>query len=162
MSDQPPEKPRRSWLKPLLFASLALNLLIIGAIVGRALSPDNHRHRDRVEGPARSVIGEPFIRALSPEDRRDLLADLKNDAPRIRETRDNLRQRFQAFLAAIRADPFVPEEVERLMKDQRQVATGRQELGEALLMRRLQAMTPDERAAYADRLEKSLKRLRRR
>ena len=33
MSDQPPEKPRRSWLKPLLFASLALNLLMQLALV---------------------------------------------------------------------------------------------------------------------------------
>ncbi|NNE82083.1 MAG: periplasmic heavy metal sensor [Silicimonas sp.] len=162
MTDTPPEKPRRSWIKAILFVSLALNLLVVGAIVGRFLSPDGPRSRDRVEGPVRSVIGEPFVRALSWDDRRALLEDLKSETPRIRETRENLRQRFEAFLVALRADPFVPEDIGRLLEDQRQVAKGRQELGEMLLLRRLEAMSAEERAAYADRLERSLRRLRRR
>lgn len=147
---------------PLLLVSLALNLLIVGAIVGRALSPDGPRYRDRVEGPARSLIGEPFIRALSKEDRRALDSDLREDGPRIRETREGLRQRFEAFLAALRADPFEAEEVSRLLQEQQAVAAGRQELGVTLLIRRFEEMSADERAAYAERLEKSLRQLKRR
>ncbi len=161
MSDEQTPK-RRRWIMPLLLVSLAFNLLIVGAIVGRTLSPDGPRFRDRVEGPARSLIGEPFIRALSQEDRRALLADLRNDGPRIRETREGLRQRFEAFLTALRADPFVAEDVTRLLQEQQAVAAGRQELGVILLVRRYQEMSVEERTAYAERLEKSLRKLKRR
>ena len=165
MSDptvEPTPARRRRWIVPLLVVSLALNLLVVGAIVGRALSPDGPHRKDRVSGPVRSVIGEPFVRALSREDRRALLEDLKAQGPRIRENRESLRARFEAFLAAVRSDPFQPEEVRRLMMEQRSVAQGRQELGEILLMNRLEAMSVEERAAYADRLEKGLKSFKRR
>ena len=147
---------------PLLFVSLALNLLVVGAIVGRALSPDAPFKRDRIDGPVRSVIGEPFVRALTREDRKALLSDLRSEAPRIRENRESLRARFQAFLAAVRSDPFDADKVRRLLADQRSVAQGRQELGEVLLLNRLEAMSAEERAAYADRLEKGLRSFRKR
>ena len=115
-----------------------------------------------MEGPVRSVLGEPFIRALSKEHRRALLSDLRSDGPRIRETREGLRQRFEAFLTALRTDPFIPEEVTRLLQEQQAVAAGRQELGVTLLVRRLEEMSAEDRAAYAEKLEKSLRHLKRR
>lgn len=157
-----PSAPRRRWLLPLLIVSLALNLLVAGAILGRSFSPEAQRSKDRVAGPLRSVVGEPFVRALTREDRQALLADIRNEGPRFRENRESLRDRVEAFLTALRKDPFEPDVVRQLMEEQRSVAQGRQELGEVLLLNRLSAMTPDERAAYADRLAKSLKNLRRR
>ena len=164
MSDpvREPSAPRRRWLVPLLVASLALNLLVAGAILGRSFSPEAQRSKDRVAGPVRSVVGEPFVRALSREDRKALGDDIRREAPRIRENRESLRDRVEAFLTALRSDPFEPEVVRQLMVDQRSVAQGRQELGEVLLLNRLSAMSAEERAAYADRLEKGLKNLRRR
>ena len=157
-----PTRARRRWMMPVLFISLALNLLVIGAVVGRALSPDAPYKRDRVSGPVRSVIGEPFVRALSREDRKALLADLRQQDPKIRENREVLRARFAAFLEALRADPFQPDEVRRLLAEQRSAAQGRQELGEVLLLNRLQAMSTDERAAYADRLQERLRSFKKR
>ena len=162
MSDDMPPTRRRRWLLPVLFLSLALNLLIAGAFIGRAMAPDGPGRGERVSGPVRSVIGEPFVRALSKDDRQALFADIKRDAPRIRESRKDLRARFEAFLSALRADPFDTGEVQRLLEAQRQVARGRLEFGETLLLRRLEEMSAEERAAYADRLERSLRRLRRR
>ena len=165
MSDPMTETPaprRRRWLVPLLVVSLALNLLVAGAILGRSFSPEAHRGKDRVAGPLRSVVGEPFVRALSREDRQALLADIRREGPRIRKNRESLRDQVEAFLAALRSDPFEPDVVRRLLEDQRSVAQSRQELGEVLLLNRLSAMSDDERAAYADRLEKGLKNLRRR
>ena len=163
MSDtNPPTAPRRRWVMPLLFVSLALNLLVVGAVVGRSLSPDAPHKRERVDGPIRSVIGEPFVRALGREDRRAMLDDLRREAPKIRETREDLRGRFIAFLEALRADPFDPTAVEQLLQDQSEVARGRQELGRMLMVNRLNEMSADERAAYADRLERDLKKLKRR
>lgn len=163
MTDTAPETPKtRRWVMPVLFVSLALNLLVAGMFIGHAVSPNSPRFGDPMEGSARGVIGEPFIRALPEKDRRALFNDIFSDRDRIRESRDSLRARFDAFLAALRADPYDPDEVARLLLDQRQAAVRRQEIGEVLLLKRLEAMTADERSDYADRLEEALKRVRRR
>ena len=88
--------------------------------------------------------------------------DIAREGSRTRESRDALRERFQAFLTALRSDPFVPEDVARLLEEQREVGITRQEFGEALLLRRLDEMSVEERNTYADQLEKQLKKLRRR
>ena len=161
MTETTPDKPRNRWIKPVLFISLTLNLLVAGIVAGHLLAPDKRDKRD-FDRAARGVIGEPFFRALPDKDRRALFADVVKDRSRIKESRDSLRQRFDAFLAALRADPYDPEDVARLLLEQRQAAVGRQEIGEALLMKRLENMTVEERKAYADRLEDGLKRFKRR
>lgn len=157
----PPAPKRRRWVLPVLFASLAINLLVLGMIGGAMLSPEGPRQRGDGERSLRGVIGEPFVRALPSGERQALVRDAMENRDRVRESRESLRQRFDAFLAALRADPFDPAEVTRLMGEQRQAAVRRQELGEELLLRRLEAMSAEERAAYADALEEGLKRFRR-
>lgn len=151
---------RRRWLYPVLFLSLALNLLIVGMVVGWMASP--HGPRGSNFGGARGLVGEPFLRALPDDQRRALIRDMAREAPRIRESRDSLRTRFNAFLEALRADPYDTDRVAALLRDQRDAALRRNEMGEQLLLERLAAMTPDQRRAYADALETSLKRLKRR
>lgn len=162
MTGTAPQTPRRRWLMPVLFVSLFFNVLVAGMFAGHALAPDGRRDHVPDERSARGVIGEPFVHALPARDRRALFRDIMQDSARIRESRESLRQRFEAFLAALRADPYDADKVARLLLDQRAAAVDRQEIGEALLMKRLSEMNPDERAAYADRLEDSLKRFRRR
>ncbi len=162
MSESQDTSPRkRRWLMPLLFTSLAVNLLILGIFLGAMLSPDGPRQRGE-ERAVRGVVGEPFFRALPKEERRALIGDVLRNRQQIRENRESLRQRFEAFLVALRADPFQPEEISRLMAEQRDTAVKRQEFGETLLLNRLQSMTPQQRADYADALEEALRGLRRR
>jgi hypothetical protein len=60
--------------------------------------------------------------------------------------------------AAVRAVPFRPEDVAAEL-DRQRAALGRvQELSHAAILARLEAMTPEERAAFADRLEDGLRR----
>lgn len=157
MTEDTPSTPKkRRWLMPLLFTSLAVNLLIAGMVVGWSFSDG------RTDRPIRGVLGEPFVRALPDSARQAIRSDIERERGRIRESRVALRERVQAFLAALRSDPFVPEDVLRLLAEQRQVGIARQEFGEELLMRRLTEMTPEERGGYADRLEQQLRFLRRR
>lgn len=152
-------KPRR-WVMPLLFASLALNLLIAGIVVGWMASHGSDRRGDF--GTVRGLVGEPFLRALPDDQRRAMMRDVIREAPRIRESRESLRARFEAFLAALRAEPYDPAAVAALLKEQRDVALRRQDIGERLLLERLAEMTPDQRDAYATALERSFRRLKRR
>lgn len=153
------KKPNR-WLLPLLFISLALNLLIVGIVVGWMASHGGDRRGEY--GAVRGLVGEPFLRALPDDHRQAMLRDVMREAPRIRESRDSLRARFQAFLAALRADPYDPSAVAALLQQQRQVALQRQDIGERFLLQRIEAMTPQEREDYASALERSFRRLTRR
>ena len=158
MSEETSE--RRRWVTPLLAVSLVFNMLIVGIVAGFLLANSGDRG-GRLDGPTRSLVGTPFIRALEPEDRRALALEIRRDDARLRENRSALRARFEALLDALNADPFDPEAVRAILREQRDIALRRQNIGEALLVDQLQKLSPDERAAYADRLARDLRRLRR-
>lgn len=161
-SEQSPPKSRR-WLLPALVISAAVNLLVVGVIAGAFLSPDGPRRGDGDDQRAmRGVLGEPFFRALPPEQRRGLARDVIGNREQFRESREALRTRVEGFLNTLRAENFDRSEVERQLGEQRQTALQRQELGEKLLLDRLEAMTQAERAAYADALADLLKGIKRR
>lgn len=162
-SDIPPPQPnRRRWIMPVLILSLAANLLVVGIVAGAMLSPDGPRRGGDDQRAIRGVLGEPFIRALPPAERRAMVRDVFGNRDKFREGREALRSRVQRFLAALRAETFDRAELERLLGEQREAASRRQDLGEQLLLDRLEAMTQAERAAYADALTEQLKGLRRR
>lgn len=150
----------RRWLLPLLFVSLAVNLLIAGIVVGWLVSHGGDRRAEH--RTIRGLVGEPFLRALPDEQRRAMLRDVMREAPRIRESRESLRVRFDAFLDALRADPYDPAVVADLLKEQRSAALARQDIGERLLLERLEDMTTEQREDYAAALERSFRRLRQR
>ena len=88
------------------------------------------------------------------------MRDVAREAPRIRESRESLRTRFEAFLTALRTEPYDPATVAGLLQEQRTVALRRQDIGEQFLLQRLEEMSPAQRKEYADALEDSLRRLR--
>lgn len=153
----PAPAPTARWVKLALVASLGLNLLILGIVGGAWLSPDGPRG-DRIDRAGRDMGATPFIRALEPGDRRALFQAFRREEEPLRQNREELRLRFEALLAALRADPFDPWAVESLLQLQRSAATERQMIGERLLVEQLTTMTPEARDAFADRLEQSLRR----
>ncbi|MBM9596067.1 periplasmic heavy metal sensor [Roseitranquillus sediminis] len=156
MVDPAPSAPRR-WTSILLAVSLALNLLVVGIVVGFVF--DSHgpeRWRDR---PAAGQFGRnPLIAALDEEERRRMLEDMRQRAEPLRENREALRQRFETMLTLLRAEPFEPDALRAALAEQRRAASDRQALGEELLIARLAAMTPNARAAYAERLDRAFAR----
>ena len=105
-------------------------------------------------------MGEPFIRALEQSDRRAIVGAMVRNRDQLRENREALRARVTGLLDALQAEPFDRAAVATILEEQRLLATGRQMIGEEILLDRLEAMSVEERAAYADRLAKALKRVR--
>ncbi len=149
-----PKTAAPRWMRVTLVISLAVNLLIAGLVVGALLRGGPDRER-RV---ARDFGGAPFVMALDPEDRRAVIAELRQEPGGLRGDRRKLRERFEALLAALRSAEFDRGAVQEILAEQRSVATARQAAGERLLLDRLEAMPRADRAAYADRLERSLRR----
>lgn len=153
----PPRTPMRGWIKALLFVSLALNLAVAGLAAGAVLrhgSMKDHRPM-RVD-----QIGGPYTSALSREDRRAIWRELRRMQGEGRPDRAQIRADFDTVVQALRADPFDPAQVRGIMDRQFQAGVARQEIGQSLLLARIEAMTQAERAAFADRLVERLDRPR--
>lgn len=141
-----------------LVVSVALNLLVAGFLVGGWL--DRTPQRDpslRGAGPM-----APFAAAMEPEDRRALLAGLRDEGGEGRPGPREFRARLATLLETIRAEPFDAAGFRDLLAGQRRAAVSRQEAAEHLLVERIAGMTAEERVAYADRLETVFSRPRRR
>lgn len=154
-----PHRKVRGWVVPILLASLAVNLLIVGIIVGWLASPDGPRRTEW--RTVRGLVGEPFIRALPDDHRRALVREVLRDDNRLRESRESLRARFEAFLSELRKEQFDIDKIQTLLKEQRKVALDRQDMGERFLLERLETMSVGERRDYADALEQALRQPRR-
>jgi hypothetical protein len=69
-----------------------------------------------------------------------------------------MRTDLEALLATLRASPFDPVATEEALTTVARRATDRLDLGRDLITNRILAMSDAERQAFADRLERGLKR----
>jgi uncharacterized membrane protein len=151
-----PVKPPFRWGRVVLFVSLALNLAVLGVVGGAAFGRlgDNKR----AEFAARDIGFGLFAEALEEEDRRALRRGYTGAKSDIRAERQQMRTDLGQLLAGLRADPFDAAGFRAALQVGMARSAARQELGTTLLLDRLQAMTVAERAAFADRLQTSLRR----
>lgn len=148
-------KPPFRWGRLVLFVSLALNLGVLGVVGGAMLGRTGH---GRAEFVARDIGFGLFTEALMEEDRRALRRAFGQARPDFRADRSQMRDDLQTLLAALRAEPFAPDVLRAALQTGADRIAERQALGQALLLDRVAQMTGAERAALADRLEKSLRR----
>lgn len=153
MASRDPEPPRTAlWVRVLLGLSLALNLLVIGLIAGALLrggGPDRMR-----DAPVH--FGAALLRALPDEDRRAVMRTLRSDAPDRGSRRDAARQ----IASALRAEPFDAQALQTALAAQADRLDQLQRATRAAWLARVAQMSPDARAAYADRVEARLTRAR--
>ncbi len=143
----------KPWLRVLLVLSLALNLLIIGTVAGAMFTWSNWKshHSARLDATA-----GPLTRALSREDRRAIGKEMRAAHRAGKFTQRDHRAELEGLIADLKAEPFDPAPVSERLSRHRAAFEERLELGMGLLLNRLEQMQPDERAAYADRLQEVL------
>ncbi|MFZ5965323.1 periplasmic heavy metal sensor [Thalassococcus sp. BH17M4-6] len=157
MADQAPRM--KFWLRLVLFASLALNLVIVGIVAGFVLrgGPD---HRDGPRGRDGAVR---YSRALTEDQRdalrRDLRAAFRGDR---RAVAAEIAGDFRAAVEVLRADPFDRAAFDAVMARQDTRAEARQQTGRQALLDVVSGMSTEERQAYADRLSDQIDRLEKR
>ena len=148
----PSAGPSRLW-RIVLVLSLALNLAVVGIVVGSAASG---RWGD---GPPRSFdlgLG-PLSRALAPQERRAIGRRLRED----RSLRDfDLRGRLNSVVATLQAEPFDPDALRRSLSEQNQRIASVQATAQEVILEQIIAMTPERRRAFADQLLEEMSRAR--
>ncbi len=150
----PKRKGNQRWVKIVLFVSLTINLLVVGLVIGALISGPHGRDRTELRGLGYG----PFVRALPKEDRSALHEALARNADSFRNNRAELRAQFEALLMALRTEPFDAAEVERLFAEQRDRILERRQLGQDSLLERIIAMSPQDRATFADALDRKFRR----
>lgn len=149
-------KPRLSrGMRILLISSLALNLLVVGGVGGLILKGPPH-HPDLV----RDLGFGAFTEALSDADRAALRSDFLRRTPDLKAKRAEMRGDLDLVLGALRATPFDPVALDAALARQTTRIQARLAIGQTLMRDRFVAMSPQDRAAFADRLERSLLRHR--
>lgn len=146
-------RPLRRGLRALLFVSLAANVLVIGLVIGAVLDGPKDRKVPRTDR-----IGGPMTFALTHDDRHAIGRELRREYRRDRPNRAQLQAEYQGVVAALRANPFQIETIQSSLQRQRDAANERLLLGHEILLKRIQSMTPQARADFADRMEEGLAR----
>lgn len=150
MSDETQKRSSPRWMRVVLVLSLALNLLIVGAVVGAVSSGGKG-------GPRLSDVSfGPYTAALGREDRRALRRAIRDTAGR--PDRAAARENFQTFLTVLRTEPLDVAEMTRVFEAQGALAQARLAAGKAALLEHIAEMSAADRAAFADRLEEVLRR----
>ena len=148
----PPAVGAPRWMRVLLVLSLALNLLVAGFIVGDVLTDGG---RGRAPRPIEMTLG-PFARAMDAEDRRAILGSLRGNPDLRPLSRDQRSAAFGEILFTLRAEPFDRTHAEAALSAQAERVQGLERAIQGALVDRLATMTPEQRAAFADRLEVEL------
>lgn len=146
--DNVPQKTRRIW-RVVLVISLALNIAVAGVLTGTALSG-----RGKDGPPARMTFAfGPLGRILDGKDRRAISEQMRRNGPRPL-TRGQMNRRLATLADALRADPFDPAGFAVMLDGLRDRTMQVQENAQGAFVAHLAGLTPERRAALADRLER--------
>lgn len=146
------EKPRRL-LRTVLVVSLALNVAVIGGVLGMVVSGRAH------DGPPPRMMFNfgPLSSVLDPEDRRAIGHTMRMGGARPLD-RAELNGKIEMLAATLRAEPFDADAVHAIMASFKVRSEQVQLQAQDAFLARLAAMSPNERAVLADRLEHKMLR----
>lgn len=153
----PPTRSPGRGLRIALVLSLAVNLLILGAVAGmlwRHAGPDGLRMRGAPPGLGSYAL--PYVQALPVQDRRALHDALREGEAGRRQSRAARRAAYADVLSALRAEPFDADVLRAALARQRDTVMTVQDRAQALWLDRVRMMDAPARAAFADRIEEAL------
>lgn len=159
MSSDPNPAPKgtRLWVRILLVVSLGLNLLIIGAIAGLIIKGGPLPHAGPPSKIANETIG-PFTRSLSPRDRISILREVRRQEEFEGFSRAAHQQAMEEMIALLETTPF---DADAFADKFGSMVSGLQtglDLASGAFVLRLQAMSDEDRIAYAARVRDALEK----
>ncbi|PWE28703.1 hypothetical protein C4N9_12030 [Pararhodobacter marinus] len=148
---RPPRPDRRlRRLRLALIASVMVNVLVIGVLVGGAI-----RHKP-FSPPPGQVDMRAMWRAMPDEMRREMRAFVRERGGGERLSREERRARAREvndrLLTALRSEPFDADAFVALLEGDRAMIEQRLGAANEAFTRQLAAMSPAQRRAMADRL----------
>jgi uncharacterized membrane protein len=142
-----PTLQRRRWVRPLIWLSVALNLLFLGLLLGAAWRFSMGAPGGPRLGGAGQMLG--FVSSL-PKERRDaVLRDANFRRGELRELRRTAREAARERFQALTTEPFDRARVEAAQARLNAAEARLREVTTNLLLSAASAMTPEERRKFA-------------
>ena len=152
MANEKVQGPRKVW-KFLFVLSLALNVAVIGLVVGVGYRFANGKPPQAFE----FGLG-PIGMALSPQQRREIGRSLRENANVRGMSRPRNDRMTAQVIDALRSEPFDKEVLQQALSSSRERAQLLQAAARDAFIAQVEAMSGDERAAFAERIENATKR----
>lgn len=147
--------PSRLW-RGVLVASLALNLLVVGLVLGAVMRPDGKFHAKGMHRAELRGFGTPFIRSLPREVKASLFIALRDAGHLPDKAARNVA--FAQMIDVLRAQPFDREVTQTALRQQAALVLETQARAQDEWLRQVGLMSDEMRLAYADRLEERMER----
>jgi uncharacterized membrane protein len=142
-------------MRIVFFLSLAVNLLVVGALVGVLVTKPKTRHRSM--HASRDLV-QPCIKALDPKDRQAFQTEMAQSYKRSSGGQRIGAQTRKAAFELLTADLFVRANFSNHLTRQLDYIKTIQGAGVKILLNRIVAMNMAERLAYTARLETHMRR----
>ena len=153
---QDPTPRRKRLMRVALGLSLALNVMILGALGGamwRHGGPGPHGGGDL---PGLRSYASPYVQALPPEARRGLHGKMQASGKVHHLDREARRALYDEMLTALRAEPFQADVAAAVLAAQGEAAAGVQQVAHDAWLAEVSAMDAAARQDYADKLQQRL------
>jgi len=150
MSDTPSTPRRINWIVVALVVSLALNLLVAGAVAARwyvGMGPERYARLTQTQ-----LIPRFFFRDLDRARRVELLAAFKAQDKEIREGRRAVKAQVIALADALEAEPYDAARVRAAVEGFTAQSEALFVAGSTAAMALLDRLTPEERRIMAQHL----------
>jgi uncharacterized membrane protein len=136
----------------VLLASLAFNLLVLGAIGSHFLF-EKQPTRERYSGPAfTDILPRTFFLALDPERRRALAERFAGDRKAFRDGRRDMRQAAIKVADTLKAEPYNAAETEAALARYDAISRSMIDRGATVSRDLVATLKPEERTLLADKI----------
>jgi uncharacterized membrane protein len=150
LSASPPPARRFNWMKALLIASLALNLLFVGGGVARFLM---HGPPERFSGASQmQLIPRKFFAELSQGRKQELLSVFKSYGKEFRDGRRTARQQVMNLAATLETEPYDPVKVKTVAEAYSQQSAALVGTGGQAALALIEKLSPEERKLLASHI----------
>ncbi len=145
-----PKTTSTKWKNWLLIGSLALNLAIIGLLAGLWLrGPGDNRGKP----PPQADLLRELVRAVPKDHRGELRRDLGSKQQEMRAFRTTMKNRRNELVQVLVDPQFDISQVVAIFDDHRLILSRITSGGHEIIIRRIEAMTAQERAVFAQNIQ---------
>ena len=165
MADQPVSQPSAGrfanwphWTMFLLVASLAVNLVVAGAVGMRYFYPER---LERWSGASfTQLLPRRFLSDLPQERRREFLDLLKSRRDAFRQSRAGMREVALRFAEALERNPYDEAKVTAAVQDFTKLSNDMVDSGTLVTVQIVQKLTPEERLLLAQAVRDRVERMK--
>lgn len=143
-----PPSPKERRLKLALIASLAVNLLVVGAVASAMIfGPHGPRHRG-APGDEYGLMG--FTRALSSDRRGPIRKAIKEQRETFKPLREAVDEARRQAADVLVAEPFSKDKLKQAFDKINEADVKLKSAGQGMLLSTAESLTPDERRTLKD------------